>query len=316
MISLWHPARSQVPGGSAANVAKGLALLAAARPEPRRHRVRFVGMIGQDALGSQYAAGVRAAGVDPCLVTAASQAPTAQCLCMVTCDAQRTMRTHLGAATELRDGALLPAGWDAGLQLLHCEGYCLYRPDLARVVMRRARAVGATVSLDLASFEVVSNCLGALTSILEEGLVDILFSNEQEAERLADIMRPEGERMAQGSYHTHGEGSIGAGWVDAAQAHVLRYCRVSVVSMGAKGCVARDRDGGRGAAPANSVPVVDTTGAGDCFTAGFLHAFIAGAPLDRCCQLACEAGGEAVQVVGAELTEASRKRLLDCAAGL
>lgn len=223
------------------------------------------------------------------------------------------MRTHLGASIELRDVSKMPAGWDTDIKLLHCEGYCLYRADLARAVMRRARELGAKVSLDLASFEVVSNCVASLTSILEEGLVDILFSNEQEAERLANIMRPEAEQKTPAALHVHGEGSSEADWVREAQEHVLKYCRVSVVSMGAKGCVVRERGGNKGIAPANDVKVIDTTGAGDYFTSGFLHAFMAGAGLEKAGRLACAAGGEAVQVMGAQLPQEARTRLEDTA---
>lgn len=84
--------------------------------------------------------------------------PTATCLCFVTPDGQRTMRTCLGASAHLTSADQLPAGWCEGAVLLHCEGYCLYRPQLAAEAMRRAKQAGALVSLDLASFECVQNC--------------------------------------------------------------------------------------------------------------------------------------------------------------
>ena len=82
---------------------------------------------------------------------------------------------------------------------------------------------------------------------------------------------------------------------------MLRHCRVAVVSLGARGCVTRSVDGARGVAPGARVPVVDTTGAGDSFTAGFLSAYLAGASLQACASCGCAVGTQVVQVLGAEL---------------
>ena len=157
----------RVPGGSAANVLKGLASLA-----PASLSVAFVGMVGQDEAGWEYRQSITAHGVRPLLLESGTGAATAACLCLVTPDGQRTMRTALCAALELSSPQQLPrelapppptdggAGAGAGasgqppIALLHCEGYCLYRVAMAAAAMRAARARGARVSLDLASFEV------------------------------------------------------------------------------------------------------------------------------------------------------------------
>lgn len=97
--------------------------------------------------------------------------------------------------------------------------------------------------------------------------------------------------------------------VAATQAYLLRHIRVSVVSLGPKGCTARSADGTTAAAPAAHVKVVDTIGAGDFFTAGFLSAYLQGASLQRCAEAGCAAGAEAVQAVGAELSPAALDRL-------
>lgn len=94
----------------------------------------------------------------PACAQETSAGPTATCLCFVTPDGQRTMRTCLGASAHLTAAEQLPAGWCDGALLLHCEGYCLYRPQLAREAMRKAKQAGALVSIDLASFECVQNC--------------------------------------------------------------------------------------------------------------------------------------------------------------
>ena len=133
------------PGGSAANVCKALAGLAPDRP------IHFIGMIGDDAAGREYAHGLSRCGVVPELLVSTSGAASATCLCLVTPDGQRTMRTFLGAALELNAPAQLPSlltdsgGSAQPLRLLHCEGYCLYRPAVSAAAMRAARAAGATV---------------------------------------------------------------------------------------------------------------------------------------------------------------------------
>lgn len=96
--------------------------------------------------------------VTSCFLQETSEGPTATCLCFVTPDGQRTMRTCLGASAHLSTADQLPAGWCSGAVLVHCEGYCLYRPQLAREALSRAKQAGALVSIDLASFECVQNC--------------------------------------------------------------------------------------------------------------------------------------------------------------
>lgn len=222
-------------------------------------------------------------------------------MCLVTPDGQRTMRTCLGAAAELATSAQLPAGWDAAPPpaLLHCEGYVLYKPALAREAMAAAKRAGAAVSLDLASFEVVRNCRGALLDLLREGLVDVVFANEEEAAALAGA----------GAKPAAGAGGRPAALIEAAQALVLQHARLCVVSLGARGAVARAAGGGAGCAPARKVSVVDTIGAGDLFSAGFLYAYLRGCPLSTCCAAGCAAGAEAVQARGTALGDAAWARL-------
>lgn len=93
--------------------------------------------------------------------------------------------------------------------------------------------------------------------------------------------------------------------VEAAQKFVLQYAQVCVVSLGARGCVARHRDGTVGRAPAGGVKVVDTIGAGDNFSSGFLYAHLMGCSLQQCSAVGCQAGSEAVKVKGSILSEAA-----------
>jgi sugar/nucleoside kinase (ribokinase family) len=303
----------RAPGGSAANVCKVLAALAAGARE-----VRFVGMAGADAAGGEYAAALQAQGVAPVLITntAAAAGATATCLCLVTPDGQRTMRTCLGAAAGLADAAQLPRGWaapaappPAALELAHFEGYCLYRPAFAAGAMRAARAAGAKVSLDLASFEVVRARFAELSAILGEGLVDAVFCNEDEAAALAACIAS--EAGASGADAAAGDGDHAPRHppreTDAestALAFLLRRASLAVASRGGRGCAiaaAPAAGGGWASAPSLGNAIVDTVGAGDAFTAGVLHAWLAGASLEACARSGCAAGGAAVAVAGGEL---------------
>jgi sugar/nucleoside kinase (ribokinase family) len=169
------------PGGSAANVCKGIANLSLGCD------AAFVGMVGRDDVGRRYQSLLAAQNVRPVLLTTApgDDVSSAQCLSLVERGGQRTMRTFLGASLRMRAGDF-PAdeAFGEAPRLLHVEGYTLYRPALAKQAMREAKKRGALVSLDLASFEVVRNCRAALIEILSEGHVDLLFANEDEAAEL------------------------------------------------------------------------------------------------------------------------------------
>lgn len=248
---------SYCPGGSAANVAKGVANLGG--------DAAFVGMIGRDDIGARYRDLLRSQKVRPILLEVdeatendeANPPPrSAQCLSLVEKGGQRTMRTYLGASLKMgashfdehverlafeggRGGADANAKSSSitpsGSTLLHVEGYTLYRPELARTAMAAAKRRGALVSLDLASFEVVRNCRAQLVSLLEDGLVDLLFCNEDEAAELL------GETRAPDAFAREDAGR--------AMEWMLRYVQVATVSLGARGCVTRDRRGDRGVSP-------------------------------------------------------------------
>ena len=304
------------PGGSAANVCKGIANLSLGCD------AAFVGMIGRDDVGRRYQSLLAAQNVRPVLLTTSpgDDVSSAQCLSLVEKGGQRTMRTFLGASLRMQ-AADFPSdeAFGEAPRLLHVEGYTLYRPALAKQAMREAKNRGALVSLDLASFEVVRNCRAALMDVLCEGYVDLLFANEDEA---AELLRGDetsedpsafrARRDAKASETADGSATNDdAGGVSAALSRedaydamrwMLRHCSLATVSLGARGCVSMDSTGSRGVAPGVRVPVVDTTGAGDAFTAGYLAAFLNGAGPQACASAGCAVGTAAVQVLGAELS--------------
>jgi sugar/nucleoside kinase (ribokinase family) len=306
------------PGGSAANVCKGIANLSLGCD------AAFVGMIGRDDVGRRYQSLLAAQNVRPVLLTTApdDDVSSAQCLSLVERGGQRTMRTFLGASLRMQAGDF-PADEAFGdkPRLLHVEGYTLYRPALAKQAMREAKQRGALVSLDLASFEVVRNCRDALVEILNEGHVDLLFANEDEAAELlrGDSDSEEGrafqERRSSGEDEDDKE-TFSRRDADDAMRWMLRHCSFATVSLGARGCVSMDKAGSRGVAPGVRVPVVDTTGAGDAFTAGYLAAFLNGASPQACASAGCAVGTAAVQVLGAELSFAKWAELRSVVLGV
>jgi sugar/nucleoside kinase (ribokinase family) len=177
--------------------------------------------------------------------------------------------------------------------MLHLEGYALYRPEVAEAAVASARAAGALVSLDLASFELVRFLRADVLRFL--AWVDLVFCNEDEAAVLVGAEE-----------YVGAEGGVPDDVVANAVAFLRDHCApgaVVTVSRGRQGCVTA---GGAGAGapvavPANRVQAKDTTGAGDLFTSGFLSAYLAGEPLDVCARTGCFMGAQVVQVLGAEL---------------
>lgn len=183
----------------------------------------------------------------------------------VTPDGQRTMRTSLGAALGLNSAEALPAAWWHDAAVLHCEGYTLYKAGMAEAAMRTAKQHGLQVSLDLASFELVHNCGDALARVLREGLVDVVFCNEEEACAVLQLPQlggangrhveddPDGK--VRDVDERHHAGCMCGHQVRHAQDVLLQHCQVVVVSRGAKGCSARNRSGEVGISPACIVQV-------------------------------------------------------------
>ena len=135
----------------------------------------FIGSCGEDDGGEYYTQALRQQQCEPRLVVH-TEAPTGHVLSMVTPDAERTMRTCLGAAAML-DPAAVNAEWFADTRVVMLEGYTLFNPDLTRAVAKAAKEAGAELALDLASFEVVQANKEVLEELLD-GQVDLVFANE------------------------------------------------------------------------------------------------------------------------------------------
>lgn len=259
----------EVSGGAAANSMVGLASFGS--------RVAYVGKIRGDQLGEVFAHDIRAAGVDFDTPVAEDGPPTARSLILVTPDAHRTMSTYLGAAVELG-----PEDIDADLvsrcAVTYLEGYLWDKPrakDAFRVAMAAAHQAGRRVSLTLSDSFCVERHLEEFRGLVDND-VDLLFANQEEIFALT-----------------------GTRDLSAAIAAVRGRCEIVVVTRSEHGSmvVTADETVEVPAAPVTSL--VDTTGAGDLYAAGFLHGLSHGHALAECAELGSLAASEVISHLGA-----------------
>ncbi|MBI5382919.1 MAG: adenosine kinase [Opitutae bacterium] len=273
----------QAPGGSAANTTAAVAQLGLA--------TTFLGKLGDDTTAAQYRAQCLAAGMDGSRFKTGAL-PNARCLSLITPDSQRTMRTCLAAAMTLRPDEVSVADFRS-CRHAHMEGYLLFNPALATAVVDAARAAGCTLSVDLASFEVVHAARPWLLEQFKRGL-HVVFANEDEIRALF----PGSDDYA-------------------ALARQL-------AAQGVTACVKMGKDGAwiaRGAelhriAPVAVNDVVDTTGAGDAWAAGFLYGYLQGWTLPACGALGSHLGAETVRHIGPAIPATHWPRLREVASQL
>jgi sugar/nucleoside kinase (ribokinase family) len=272
------PAR-ELSGGSAANTAAGIAALGL--------RAGFIGQLADDQLGEIFAHDIQSLGVEFGTQPRSGIGATARCLILVTPDAQRTMNTYLGAAQMLGPGAVNAADV-AAARILYLEGY-LWDPADPRAAMYKAidaaRAAGTKVAFTLSDSFVVERHRADLMKLLGERRIDILFANQAEAEALAEAAEVEG-----------------------AVAALKDKVETLVVTRHEHGALAT-RAGERAEVPAEPIgELVDTTGAGDLFAAGFLAGEARQLGLERSLRLGAIAAAEVIQHYGAR-PEADLKAL-------
>lgn len=273
------PAR-EISGGSAANTLAGLAALGA--------RCAFIGQVADDQLGEVFAHDIRAGGIAFDTPARAGDPPTARCLIFVTPDGQRTMNTFLGASQFLPP-AVLDEAAIAAAKILYLEGY-LWDPEEPRAAMRRAiaaaKGAGRKVAFTLSDAFVIERHGADFRAMIETGDVDILFANHVELAALT-----------------------GHDDFEAALAELAPKVPVLVVTRGEHGAVAI-QEGNRAEVAAEPIArVVDTTGAGDLFAAGFLHGHVSGRSLADCLTMGAIAAAEVISHYGAR-PEADLKELV------
>ena len=268
LYAAFPPAR-EISGGSAANTMAGMAALGA--------KPAFVGRVADDQLGRVFAHDIRASGVTYTTPASGGGDPTGRCLIVVTPDGDRTMNTYLGACQELSTADLDSASV-AAAEILYLEGY-LWDPAAPRAAMRAAidvaRANGRKVAFTLSDVFCVEGHRADFQALLA-GHIDLMFGNEHEVMAL---------------YQTRS--------LDAAMAELAKHAAIAVVTRSADGAVVLE-GGRRHHVPAEPVAkVVDTTGAGDLFAAGFMAAMVQGRALPDCARAGGIAAAEIISHYGA-----------------
>jgi sugar/nucleoside kinase (ribokinase family) len=263
------PAR-EISGGSAGNTAAGIAALGL--------KAAFIGQVAEDQLGQIFQHDIEAQGIDFLVPPRADVAATARSLILVTPDAQRTMNTYLGAAQLLEKQSVdLAAVADSGI--VYLEGY-LWDPPVPRAAMEAAidaaHSAGRKVAFTLSDTFCVDRHRDGFWQLIRDKKVDILFANEAEAASMAMVND-----------------------VEEAVACLAREVPMLVVTRSEAGATAVSGSE-RADVPAEPIQrLVDTTGAGDLFAAGFLAGQAKGLGLEVSLKLGAIAAAEVIQHYGA-----------------
>ncbi len=260
----------ETSGGSAANTIVGVASLGS--------RSAFIGKIKDDVLGRAFSHDIRAAGAAFATPPAAAGPSTARCYVLVTPDGERTMNTYLGAAQNLHPSDI-DADLVAGSAILYLEGY-LWDPKDAKDAFLKAAKIAhqaeRIVALSLSDAFCVDRWRDEFLQLMRSQTVDLIFANEAEL----------------GSLYQTAD-------FDTAVAALRKDIGAAVITRSEKGCIVIGPDG-TAAVPAFPVKrVVDTTGAGDLFAAGFLSGLARGADDPTCGRLGALAAGEVIGHLGA-----------------
>lgn len=259
----------EVSGGSAANTIAGLSSLG--------NPVAFIGKVRNDFLGESFEKGLKSLGVNYCTPKASSGQPTACCVVLTTPDAQRTMNTYLGIS-----GLLHPRDIDENIisqsEIIYLEGYLWDSIDAKKAFKKAVKIAGKTdgrVALSLSdSFCVRRHRVEFLDLI--KNYVDILFANEEEIKSLFE-----------------------ASTLEKAIAGCKNMKSICVVTRSEKGSIIISKNSMQIIPAEKNISVIDTTGAGDLYAAGFLHGFIRGMDLKSCGRMGSIVAAEVLGHFGA-----------------
>jgi len=250
-------------GGSAANTIYGLAHL--------NIETAFLGKIGKDEWGELFLQDLKDSSIKPLLIESINESGRA--IALISPDSERTFATFLGAAVELSAEDIMPEHFD-GYEIFHVEGYLVQNHELLEKSLKLAKENKMIVSLDLSSYNIVTENLDFLHDIIFK-YVDIVFANEDEA-RAFTGKEPE----------------------EALDA-ISKLCDIAVVKIGKNGSLIKRGDEKHrvGIIAANSI---DTTGAGDLYASGFIYGIIKNKSLDKCGYLGSILSGKIIEVLGAK----------------
>ncbi len=260
---------TEMSGGSAANTVAAIASFGG--------HAGYIGKVASDQLGAVFRHDMRAMGVAFPTPALDAGAPTARCLIMITPDAQRTMCTYLGACVWIS-----PSDLDEEMirnsKVTYLEGY-LFDRQRAKQAFKRAgevaHAAGRKTALTLSDPFCVERHRDEFLDLIQNN-INIVFANEAEITAL---------------YHTHD--------FDKAIYNIRQSCEIAAITRGANGSLIVTPDTVIEVHAAHVDKVVDTTGAGDLYAAGFLYGYTHGMPLDKCGALGSLAAAEIISHVGA-----------------
>jgi sugar/nucleoside kinase (ribokinase family) len=269
VLSQFSGPLAEAPGGSAGNTVVALAHLGS--------KSGLLGKIGSDATGAFYVESLKKSGATDTRIKR-GEGPSARCLSMITPDGERSMFTCLAAAATLSPAELTLADVK-NCRLVHIEGFLFFSRALIDRLLALCAEAHVDVALDLGSFTVVNAVKEDLPGILKKS-VKIVLANEDEARALLGNL-PD-EELAR---------------------RLGELCPLAILKLGKHGSIVVQNGVLTRIAPIFVKNVVDTTGAGDTWAAGFLHAWLSGASVEKCGECGSILGAEVVQVVGAALPE-------------
>ena len=259
----------ETSGGSAGNTAAGIASLGG--------KAAYFGKVSDDYLGSVFTHDIRAIGVDYQTKPLKGEPPTARSMIFVTPDGERSMNTYLGACVELKPEDIDEKTVAASL-ITYFEGY-LWDPPLAKDAIRKAAEIAHAndrkMSMTLSDPFCVDRYRGEFLDLMRSGTVDIVFANESELKSL---------------YETSS--------FELALQAVRNDCELTAVTRSEKGSVVVSREENHAVDAFGIDELVDTTGAGDLYAAGFLYGLTHDMSMIDCARLGGMAAGEVIQHIG------------------
>ena len=256
-----------VAGGSASNAVTTITQLGG--------KAAFIGKVGNDEVGDFYRDDMVKNGVKPILLSC-SDKMSGCCIVLITPDGERTFATYLGASADLRAEDISKEAF-VGYDIFHIEGYLVQDHKLIEKAIRLAKEAGCTVSLDLASYNVVTENYEFLHDLIRK-YVDIVFANEDESFAYT---------------HLNAEEAVD---------QIAKECDIAIVKVGKRGSYIKQSNNLYHIG-AITTSCTDSTGAGDLYAGGFLHALSDGFDIRRCGEIGTIAAGRVVEIIGTKLSE-------------
>jgi sugar/nucleoside kinase (ribokinase family) len=255
-------------GGSAANTIHTLATLGA--------QCGYAGKISPDELGYLFEKEFHEKGITTHLKF--NQTGTGRVMAMVSTDSERTMATYLGAAAELQPEDFTPEMMKS-YDCLYVEGYLVQDHRLIETILKTGHELGIIIAIDLSSYNIVEQNRDFLNHLISH-YTDIVFANEEEAQAYT------------------------GGTPEQAAAAIGKQCELAIVKTGKSGSLVCHQNKLLRIEPVPTTPV-DTTGAGDSYSAGFLYGLSKGLSLEKCGQIASLVSSKAVETMGAKIPDHS-----------